>query len=41
MVEAIVNVVRAVLIKLGNSGSQTLCVGFLHEVELPEELKES
>lgn len=40
MVEAVVGAVRNLLIKLGNSGSQTMCVGFFHEVELPEELKE-
>lgn len=29
-----------ILINIGGSGTEQMCVGFLHEVEIPEELKE-
>ena len=40
MNERILNFLRTFLIKFGQLGTEQMCVGFLYEVEIPQELKE-
>lgn len=40
MIEKLFNFLRIFLIKFGQQGTKQMCVGFLYEVEIPQELKE-